>query len=252
MKIFSVVFAGTLAFCAPNFVRCAQCTDRCGFFGWSTLQHSGDAGTNNCVEQCLLFPRVTGLTCGGCTVPGSTPTTQITTRKKKTPIAAPVKVPVSAPLKFPIPTPVLPPASPPVSAPVPVTPQSNYTIYLDLVGIPTGDQSFFTNAASKWQSVIVGDLEDISSVGLAAPIQGCAYPSVIDDCYICGSFGPIDGNLKVVGYASPTYIRSSDRLTIAGNMQFDIVDIDFMKSQNNFGPVILHEMGHVIGMSLFV
>jgi hypothetical protein len=265
MKLSSIVFAGTLAFGAPGVVLSAQCSSRCGFLGLFTLQHSGDAGTNNCVEYCRFFPRPTGLQCGGCTVPGSipasspisipipAPTDQFAQKKKKTPVAAPVKLPVPAPVKLPVTVPVVPPAPPPMTAPIPVAvpapipPQSNFNIYLDMVGIPTGDQTFFTNAAAKWQSIILGDLEDISSVGLTAPDQGCTYPSVIDDLYICGSFGTIDGSYNVLGYAGPTYIRSSDRLTIAGHMKFDIVDINFMKSQNNFAPVILHEMGHVIG-----
>jgi hypothetical protein len=48
--------------------------------------------------------------------------------------------------------------------------------------------------------------------------------------------------------AGPYDTRSSNSLTITGEMEFDSADISFLKSEGNFASVILHEMGHILGM----
>jgi hypothetical protein len=124
-----------------------------------------------------------------------------------------------------------------------------YAIDLDFVGVSASDQSFFTTAVSRWKSIIRGDLADIETDSLDPPSPGCAYPAVIDDLYICATFVVIDGPGTVLGSAGPIYTRISDGLTITGQMRFDSADIRSLISEGNFGTVILHEMGHVLGKS---
>ena len=164
------------------------------------------------------------------------------------PITPPVPVPVPVPLTVPVPVPV----PVPVQAQAPVPTQSNYNIVLDFVGIDSNDRTFFTNANSRWESIVRGDLVNISTASFSTPPSpGCVYPSIVDDLYICSRFNTIDGPGRILGSAGPIYIRTANKLTITGDMQFDSEDISFLKAQGNFGSVILHEMGHILGKLLF-
>ncbi|CAN0337945.1 unnamed protein product, partial [Scytosiphon promiscuus] len=59
----------------------------------------------------------------------------------------------------------------------------------------------------------------------------------------------IDGVGGVLGSAGPTNVWNSC-LTVSfeGAMTFDIDDIASLENQGTFEGVILHEMGHVIGV----
>ena len=65
--------------------------------------------------------------------------------------------------------------------------------------------------------------------------------------HICAAFEDIDGRHDVVGYARPLLLRSSGphrTLAVTGEMVFDKADVHF----DDFPDVILHEMGHVLGI----
>jgi hypothetical protein len=70
--------------------------------------------------------------------------------------------------------------------------------------------------------------------------------TIIDDIVIFATIEPIDGPGAVLGSASPCLIRNSNSLTIAGSMRFDVADMDAFASQ--LDRIILHEMGHVLGI----
>mmetsp|Transcript_11985 Transcript_11985/g.21775 ORF Transcript_11985/g.21775 Transcript_11985/m.21775 type:complete len:272 (-) Transcript_11985:1925-2740(-) len=61
--------------------------------------------------------------------------------------------------------------------------------------------------------------------------------------------GPrIDGPGRVLGQAGPTRLRLSDRLPVAGIMEFDRADLADLERDGSLKDVILHEMGHVLGI----
>jgi hypothetical protein len=198
--------------------------ERCGIFGFKVAMHSGTPGNSDCLEYCVLFVDST-LECGGC----GTGTAEL-------PTPAPV---------FSSPTAVTPTA--PVPAPTPSTQVSEYDISLQLLAIPSSDQTYFNNAVTRWEQVVVGDL--LSAV--SGPLDsGCTVPPVIDDLHICAKYSNIDGRNGVLGSAGPYYSRSSNGLPISGVMEFDSSDIAYLKSDGNFGSVILHEMGHILGKNV--
>ncbi|CAN0374069.1 unnamed protein product, partial [Laminaria digitata] len=66
---------------------------------------------------------------------------------------------------------------------------------------------------------------------------------------ISSTLEPIDGVGSVLGSAGPTSVWSAcPTISLEGNMRFDIADIAGMESDGSFEGVILHEMGHVIGV----
>ena len=66
---------------------------------------------------------------------------------------------------------------------------------------------------------------------------------------ISATLEPIDGPSGTLGFAGPRGVWSDCRgISYAGEMTFDIDDIASLEGQGIFEGVILHEMGHVIGI----
>jgi hypothetical protein len=115
-------------------------------------------------------------------------------------------------------------------------------------------RSAFVDAAVRWGMLITGDLSDIPATnGDTIPSGSCGSgsPSVnmtIDDLLIFARVEPIDGLHGVLGSAGPCFIRNSNSLPVVGVMRFDVADVATMESDGTLGSVILHEMGHVLGI----
>ena len=96
----------------------------------------------------------------------------------------------------------------------------------------------FEAAAARWSEIITGDLPDVAITG-----------RIIDDVEIVASAPFIDGAGGILGQAGPTAFRTTgSRLPYQGIMEFDSADVATMESNGTFNGVILHEMGHVLGI----
>lgn len=96
----------------------------------------------------------------------------------------------------------------------------------------------FEIAAARWSEIITGDLPDVTIAG-----------RIIDDVEIEATAPRIDGNGGILGGAAPTEFRTTgSRLPYQGIMQFDSADVLTMERNGTFTSVILHEMGHVLGI----
>jgi len=128
---------------------------------------------------------------------------------------------------------------------------TGYAITLCFVTTMTTNQrSAFVNAAARWSTIITGDVSDIP-IAIAAGVCGPLAPAVnmtIDDLLIFARIEPIDGVNGVLGSAAPCIIRSSNKLPIIGQMRFDEADMANLEANGSLGNVILHEMGHVLGI----
>src|SRR5206468_3798545 len=70
----------------------------------------------------------------------------------------------------------------------------------------------------------------------------------VDDLLINASAVGIDGRGNILGQAGPDRFRSGSLLPYHGVMQFDTADLAAMESNGTLLSVILHEMGHVLGV----
>ena len=133
-------------------------------------------------------------------------------------------------------------------------PVSNYDIDLRYVGTTPAAavQTAFTNAVTRWREVVIGDIPDVGT-GTAAGPGSCGEASfpdtrntTIDDIIIYAEIKPIDGAGQILGQAKPCF--SYQGKTVLGYMKFDSADLDAMIANGSLNEVIVHEMGHVLGL----
>ena len=108
----------------------------------------------------------------------------------------------------------------------------------------------FTSARQRWESAITDDIADLF-LEAGAGTCGLSSPEVsqsIDDLVILVRIAPIDGPGGTLGIAGPCYVRTSNLLTVLGVMEFDTEDLEMIETQGFLPNVILHEMGHVLGI----
>ncbi len=137
----------------------------------------------------------------------------------------------------------------PPPLPVPGTGAFNITIRWIASG-SVRQQQAVTNAAARWESIIRSDLTNIP---MTAPAAACftAQPAInenVDDMLMFVELVPIDGAGKVLGEAGPCYVRSEDGLPVVGHLKLDTADLQQMESYGTLDDVVLHEMGHILGI----
>lgn len=127
---------------------------------------------------------------------------------------------------------------------------SGYDIQLCFVEEVSSEiASAFTSAQARWQSIITGDLSN-RNINLVADDCGThpALSGTVDDLVIFVNVAPIDGPSGTLGFAGPCYIRFPSYHASIGTMTFDSADLEDMVDEGILEDVILHEMGHVIGI----
>ena len=106
-----------------------------------------------------------------------------------------------------------------------------------LGGLTDSQRQVFEHAAARWQEIIVGDLPKVQIDG-----------EEIDDVVIEARGASIDGPSGILGQAGPTRVRLPSLLPAKGIMEFDIGDLNRMETDGSLVDVIVHEMGHVLGI----
>lgn len=119
-----------------------------------------------------------------------------------------------------------------------------------LVTPTTLQRQAFAAAEARWEGIIAGDLADLP-LSKAAGSCGDNSPAInewVDDLLILVSFEEMDGPDGTLAAAGPCSIRTANGLPILGVMQFDVTDIASVEAAGALSDVILHEMGHVLGI----
>lgn len=134
---------------------------------------------------------------------------------------------------------------------VPAGPAETYDLVLRGLGALTPAQAeAFTLAEAYWESAIVRGTADFPIVPRPAclPAESPDLPPVIDDVIIDVGIVPIDGVGSILGQAGPTCYSTGNELPLTGIMEFDTADVAGLLADGSFDEVILHEMGHVLGI----
>ncbi|NER13504.1 peptidase [Leptobacterium flavescens] len=127
--------------------------------------------------------------------------------------------------------------------------RGRFNIALNFLIPPTDRQAeVFEAAAARWERIIIRDLPSVEG---PIPSAFNGFPDIegtIDDIVIEVALAPIDGPGGILGQAGPRFIRTDSFLTLTGVMFFDVADLDFLEQLDLFEEVIVHEMGHVLGV----
>jgi uncharacterized protein YjdB len=130
---------------------------------------------------------------------------------------------------------------------------TGYAITLCFVTTMTSTQrAAFVDAAARWGTLITGDVPNLN-VTIPAGTCGTNSPSLgmsIDDVLIFARIEPIDGVNGILGSAGPCLIRNTGGFPLVGTMRFDIDDVASLEASAQLRDVILHEMGHVLGIGV--
>lgn len=127
---------------------------------------------------------------------------------------------------------------------------AGFDVNLRFETVPTASQlTTFSNAAVRWETIITGDIPSQPvNAGTGQCSNSAPLTETVDDVVIVVRLEPIDGAGNVLGSAGPCFVRTSSSLPVLGTMRFDTADLANLEAGGGFGDVILHEMGHVLGV----
>ncbi|GBF90037.1 hypothetical protein Rsub_02745 [Raphidocelis subcapitata] len=140
---------------------------------------------------------------------------------------------------------------PPPPPPIPPTP-GKFNLVTINVGADTSLDAYFEAARERWEKIMNVDLPDVDPNEYKGPRFEWwpGYSMPVDDVTIFYQLTEIDGKSGILGQAGPEYIRTDYWETpITGIMEFDIDDLDALTA-TEWRDVILHEMGHVLGIGV--
>ena len=125
---------------------------------------------------------------------------------------------------------------------------SDYDIEIRYLGSVTlSQQQAFAEARAKWRAAITGDVPAVQLTN-ATCAGRATLNEIVDDLLILAEIRPIDGPGNILGSAGPCFVRSNGLLPIAGIMSFDDADLANLETSGLLDEVIVHEMGHVLGI----
>jgi hypothetical protein len=129
-----------------------------------------------------------------------------------------------------------------------------YNLDLQFINRGTaGQDAAFEAAANRWNSIIRDDITgiDFSTNPLAAGSCMEGQPALneaVDDVLIFVDIVEIDGAGGTLAQAGPCVVHPLSKLPIVGIMKFDEADLDGLENNGGLTSVVLHEMGHVLGI----
>lgn len=112
-----------------------------------------------------------------------------------------------------------------------------FNISFNFRGLTASQQEIFRQAGDRWSEIIVGDLPDQTYYGV-----------FIDDVQINVSAKSIDGDGRILGQSGPQRFRYGTNLPLISVMELDSADLSSMEQAGTLYDVMLHEIGHSLGL----
>ena len=133
----------------------------------------------------------------------------------------------------------------------PVVPFDIELVFLDAV--TASQRAAFESAANRWASIITTDIADIDFSVRPILADACAegqplVNDIVDDVRIYIKIERIDGPGGTVANAGPCVTRGLSMLPVLGSMRFDSEDLANLEDTGVLVNIVIHEMGHVLGI----
>jgi hypothetical protein len=128
---------------------------------------------------------------------------------------------------------------------------SPFNIEVRYIGSPTQAlEDAVTAAVARWRGIITADLPDVAIHTDAAACFDTepALDETVDDIVVYIEVAHRDGVGGILGAAGPCLIRSVSELPALGYMTLDADDVDQIAATGELTDVVLHEMGHILGL----
>ena len=113
-------------------------------------------------------------------------------------------------------------------------------------------EAAFRRAAERWMTILAPtELPDQivnDTIGCGRDPRFDRHVETVDDLLIVAAVGEIDGPHGTLGQAGYCRLRLESTLPFYGRMEFDAADLDRLERRGDLEEVILHEMGHVLGI----
>ena len=116
-------------------------------------------------------------------------------------------------------------------------------------------EAAFRAAAERWMRILepteLPDMQPNQTLHCGDDPRFERHVETIDDLMIVVAIGEIDGPRGTLGRAGPCWVRldpTAYYLPYYGRMEFDAADLDLLDRSGDLEDVILHEMGHVLGI----
>ena len=113
-------------------------------------------------------------------------------------------------------------------------------------------EAAFRAAAERWMTILAPtDLPDVAPNGTlrcGGDPKFARRVERIDDVMIVAVVEEIDGSRGTLAIAGPCRVRSGSLLPFYGSMTFDAADLERLERTGKLQDLILHEMGHVLGI----
>ena len=132
-----------------------------------------------------------------------------------------------------------------------VVPAGDFDVEVRLL-TPPGEAAgaAYAQAAARWERVIRADLPD-ARVQMAANTCFDGQPAldeVVDDLLMLAVVDEIDGPGGVLAQAGPCAVRADTRLPAVALVRLDRADVDQAALDGWLDDVVLHELGHGLGI----
>ena len=146
------------------------------------------------------------------------------------------------------------PTAPAANVAPPTVPVSSVAFDIQFRFVGTGAspavRESFLRAAARWREVIVAD---IGTTRLNTAAGACRdwMPAVnesVNDLLVFVYVAPFDGPDRLVAQASPCLVNAQSKLPLVGYVELDAHDADSLLARRVLDDVVLHEVGHVLGI----
>jgi Leishmanolysin len=125
----------------------------------------------------------------------------------------------------------------------------DFSITLRFNGTVSASQrEAFQDAAAQWATIITESTGSVENISISEDdCDFVPYQGPINNLLIDLRITDIDGPGNILGQAGPCLFWEENDLPAYGIMEFDSADAEALEAKNEFGLVVLHEMGHVLG-----